>query len=218
MQRTADVVEHPLVHDHHRLGAAGPERVDHGLDVLLVHDQVVRIDAGRVVAVGIPRRVGQRHPQCRGRAPRSVRRPAPARPPAPDRRDLRRHGLSAAAASICVCRPAAPCRRALTRSWASGDQHRQVADAVADVLAAGVRPRGAQQHAREQARTTTAEPPPGGAPQRRPSSNSHSRATPPSCRSSLPRMAVSPVAPDAHRPPTEPGRRHNVVTSMMPTP
>ena len=37
----------PLVLDHHRLGARGPQRVDDRLHVLLVHDDVVRGEAVR---------------------------------------------------------------------------------------------------------------------------------------------------------------------------
>ncbi len=53
----------PLVHELHRLRAAGPQRVDHGLHVLLVHDDVVHRGALRQHPVGGTRRVveGHRH-------------------------------------------------------------------------------------------------------------------------------------------------------------
>ena len=39
--------DHPLPGDRHRLGAAGPQRVDHRLQVGLVHHQLVRVDRRR---------------------------------------------------------------------------------------------------------------------------------------------------------------------------
>jgi beta-lactam-binding protein with PASTA domain len=46
--------DHALTLQGHRLGSAGPERVDHRLDVLLVHDR-----AGDVVAGGVTRLLGR---------------------------------------------------------------------------------------------------------------------------------------------------------------
>jgi len=43
MQRTAEVVSTPLVHDRHGPSAAGPQAVHHRLHVLLMHHQIVRI-------------------------------------------------------------------------------------------------------------------------------------------------------------------------------
>ena len=78
--------DHPLVHDLHRLGAAGPQRVDHRLHVLLVHDQVVGRGVLGQDPVRGPWRVGQRHLQAGpGRRARS-RRPARATPTAAARR------------------------------------------------------------------------------------------------------------------------------------
>ena len=56
-QRTALVEMHPDIHDRHRLGPAGPQRVHHGLHVALVDDQIV---------VARHRSAGRRRPR-RGR-------------------------------------------------------------------------------------------------------------------------------------------------------
>ena len=55
-QRTALVEIDPLVHEHHRLGAALPQGVDHRLDVLLVDDVVV--DVERRPGTSPPRELG----------------------------------------------------------------------------------------------------------------------------------------------------------------
>ncbi len=57
-QRTALVAISRLVHDLDPVGPPAPQRVDHGLDVLLVHDEVVGTQtAGTGVARAARRRV-----------------------------------------------------------------------------------------------------------------------------------------------------------------
>ena len=65
-QRVADAAyraggEHPDVHDRHCLGPAGPERVDDGLHIALVNDQIVGSDPVRPVArpLAVRRRAGR---------------------------------------------------------------------------------------------------------------------------------------------------------------
>src|SRR6266545_2828476 len=53
----------PYPHDRHRLAATGPQRVDDGLDVLLVDHDILGPGAGRQAAVGTPWGVVEPHGQ-----------------------------------------------------------------------------------------------------------------------------------------------------------
>ena len=82
-QRVADAArrrggDDPLVLHLDRFGAGTPQRVEHGLDVLLVHHQVVGGGVAREAAVGVALRVVERHDQARAvhRVQAGVERPA----------------------------------------------------------------------------------------------------------------------------------------------
>ncbi len=57
--------DQPLVLHLDRFSAGAPHRVEDGLDVLLVHDQVVGGGVAREAPIGVALRVGQRHRQAR---------------------------------------------------------------------------------------------------------------------------------------------------------